>query len=307
MSFTEGVQKLSEPVSKLINAVSGAIGKAYEPRYIRKMADARAYQIKRISDEIRNNADLPIVYNGQETSVDITNFDDLRKRAGSRLAYQEICKQENIESIIDKACIEIDGKTIESQENISKEWMNRFIDSAGEISTEEMQNYWARLLAGEVIKPNSFSLKTLDCLRNIQIKDANLFQKAVNIVLSDRLIYNDEEINSRYGVSYGDLLDLDDCGLINSSGMISLEMKVGKTPEVLLRCEDYVIIVSAETTQKLVIGEHPLTRAGRELLTIARDKHVDFKYFREVSLKIKSRNPNIKVTLHRILGKDEKT
>ena len=101
MSFAEGMQALSAPVTKLVEAVSNAIGKAYEPRYRRKMADAKAYEIKRIADEIRNNSDLPIIYNGTETLVDISDFDALRKRAGNRLAYQEMLKQENIENIVD--------------------------------------------------------------------------------------------------------------------------------------------------------------------------------------------------------------
>ena len=62
MGVTEIVTAAVQPANKLIDAVAGAIGKAYEPRHIRKMADAKAYEIKTISDELRNNADLPIVY-----------------------------------------------------------------------------------------------------------------------------------------------------------------------------------------------------------------------------------------------------
>ena len=57
MGTTEIVQALVSPAEKLIEAVSGAIGKAYEPKHIRKIA----------------------------------------KRASSRLAYQEITKQQKLE------------------------------------------------------------------------------------------------------------------------------------------------------------------------------------------------------------------
>ena len=40
MGATEIVQAMVSPAEKLIEAVSGAIGKAYEPRHVRKMAEA---------------------------------------------------------------------------------------------------------------------------------------------------------------------------------------------------------------------------------------------------------------------------
>ena len=63
------VKTLSEPVTKLIDTVSHAIGKAYEPRYIKRMADAKSYEIRVISEELRNNSDLPIVYNGDKSLI----------------------------------------------------------------------------------------------------------------------------------------------------------------------------------------------------------------------------------------------
>lgn len=76
MSVTEVVNALSEPANKLIDAVSGAIGKAYEPRYTRKMADAKAYELKVISEEMRNNSDLPLVFDSSGSiSVDISDFE----------------------------------------------------------------------------------------------------------------------------------------------------------------------------------------------------------------------------------------
>jgi len=50
----ELIKAASLPACKLIEAIENAIGKAYEPRYIRKMADAKVYEIKAISDELRN-------------------------------------------------------------------------------------------------------------------------------------------------------------------------------------------------------------------------------------------------------------
>ena len=96
MGVTEVVQAFASPIEKLIDAVSGAIGKAYEPKHIRNMADAKAYELKIISETIRNNSDVPIVYDSTGVSIDTSNYEEIAKRASSRLAYQEITKQQNI-------------------------------------------------------------------------------------------------------------------------------------------------------------------------------------------------------------------
>ena len=41
----------------------------------------------------------------------------------------------------------------------------------------EMQLIWAQLLAGEVAEPGTFSLRTLQLVRNLQESDARLFRK----------------------------------------------------------------------------------------------------------------------------------
>ncbi|MBR5636608.1 MAG: hypothetical protein IKW81_06735 [Pseudobutyrivibrio sp.] len=43
MDFGELIKAVVEPADRMIDEVSHAIGKAYEPRYIRRRADARAY------------------------------------------------------------------------------------------------------------------------------------------------------------------------------------------------------------------------------------------------------------------------
>lgn len=300
MSFSEGMQALSAPLTKLIEAVSNAIGKAYEPRYRRKMADAKAYEIKRIADEMRNNSDLPIVYNGTESLIDISDYDALRKRAGNRLAYQEMLKQENIETVVDKAFIELDGKELESEETISPEWMNRFINMAGEISTEEMQNIWAKVLAGEVIKPSSYSMKTLECLRNLSVNDAELFGKIADFVVSDRLVYGDNELNQRYNISYNDILALDDCGLINSSGLIILKHQVHDQKVLILDFGKYILLATSKEKRDITLPQFPLTRAGKELLPIARKKELEDRYIADVIESIKKRYPEVQFSMHEV-------
>lgn len=88
MSTKEIIQTLISPTEKLIDNISAAIGKIYEPKYVKKMAEAKADEIKTISEAVRNNRDIPIVYNSTSFTIDNRNNEEITKRASKRLASQ---------------------------------------------------------------------------------------------------------------------------------------------------------------------------------------------------------------------------
>ena len=160
MSATEVIRALVSPAEKLIEAVSGAIGKAYEPRHVRRMADAQAYQVKMIADAVRNNSDVPIEYNSVGVSIDTRNFEEIVKRASSRLAYQEITKQQNIEAVVDNAYQELQGTDSVSSTPVDPDWIFRFFNAVENISNEDLQKIWGRILAGGIQSPSRYSYRT---------------------------------------------------------------------------------------------------------------------------------------------------
>jgi hypothetical protein len=54
--------------------------------------------------------------------------------------------------------------TEETDQSIDPDWAYRWKERASQISTEEMQRLWAKILAGECNNPGSYSLRTLDLL-----------------------------------------------------------------------------------------------------------------------------------------------
>ncbi len=305
MGVTEIVTAAVQPANKLIDAVTGAIGKAYEPRHIRRMADAKAYEIKTIGDELRNNADLPIVYDASgEFSVDISDYEALAKRAGRRIAYQEVAKQENIETIVDAAYDSLQGAHEVGDGEISREWMHRFIDAAGDISTEELQKIWSKVLAGEVLEPSSFSLRTLECLRNLDVRDANLFEQLCKVVISNRFVINDNELLRKHGMPYAFILHLDESGLLNSSGTISFHKEISAEPELVLDFGDYILMAKSEENRRFTLPEFPLTAAGRELSMIV-DSKMDLDLIKDICQVAAKNNSKINLTLHKVNYREE--
>ncbi len=307
MGVSDIIAASTEPVNKLLDAVTGAIGKAYEARHIRKMADAKAYEIKTICEEVRNNSDIPIVYSGTGVEVDTSNYEELARRAGSRLAYQEIAKQENIEAVVDCAYQELLGKSSTNGENVSRDWMTRFINSVEDISSENMQKLWGKILAGEILEPSTFSYKTLECMRNLSKKDAELFERLCKIVIEDSFIISDLNILKNWGFTYNDILSMDECGLINSSGIIRRGKKISHQNFIIIDFGEYLLMgkaKEAESIDELAIEHFSLTKAGREISSII-EAECPFDYIKEVSENIKNTNTHCVVTLHKINKKYE--
>ena len=93
-------------------------------------------------------------------------------------------KKQNRESVGEKAkTIKIDSEkeqpVTENEVKPDIDWLNRLFSIVGDISDDEMQNLWAQILAGETKTPKSYSLKTLDVLRNMSKEDARLYVEAM--------------------------------------------------------------------------------------------------------------------------------
>ncbi|MBO9489713.1 TIGR03899 family protein [Endozoicomonas sp. G2_1] len=143
-------------------------------------------------------------------------------------------KQQNLEVIVEKALNYCD------QENTShkpdQDWFAHFSSLAENVSNSTMQGLWAKILASELNKPGSFSLKTLRTFRLLSIQDAKLFAKACALAVRDNQKKNWRIITgcyqqanlinfitgnrqqcldlSQFGLSYTDILTLADNHLL---------------------------------------------------------------------------------------------
>jgi hypothetical protein len=97
----------------------------------------------------------------------------LTARAKAREHLTSLREQRSLETIVTKAVPFLPNEV--GQEMPDPDWAYRFFDTCKGISNEDMQTVWAKVLAREVVSPNSFSLLTLDVLRTLTKKEANLF------------------------------------------------------------------------------------------------------------------------------------
>lgn len=269
---------LSQPLTKLIETVSSGIGKIYEPTHIKRMAKAHNDELNLLSTTIKDNANMLIHYKNQSLSVE---NEALLHRAQNRFISQEIIKQQNIDNIIRYAAINLSKSDHVSDQQVDKTWVNRFFKSIDDISTEELQKIWGKVLAGEIKNPNSISLRVLDVLRNLSVKEAKLFEYICNLSLTaynSIFLPNDMGLLDKFNISYKDIILLTQCDLLLGSDLNNLSVKFNNLSEdILYSNKNYAIVVKSKYKQMLEIklSMFLLTYVGTELYNILKIESYD--------------------------------
>lgn len=190
---------LAEPAKVLIEKVSDAVGGAFKPYQIIRVAKAEAE-----ASLIKMNAEIEVT--------------ELSRRAFSRFLAEESVKQENIETITKKAIPQLTESA--NPKEIEKDWLVDFFDKSRIVSDEDMQKLWSSILAGEANRPGSYSKRTLHLMASLDKKDALLFTKLCSFVwiigTPTPLIFDSEhEIYKHNGINFVTLKHLDAIGLIS--------------------------------------------------------------------------------------------
>jgi uncharacterized repeat protein (TIGR03899 family) len=253
-----------KPSEKLIDVVSKAIGRIYTPRAIRKEADAKAYEI-----EVIEGAKTKAYLNRQELKQDLLD------RIEERVLYREVKKQNNIDAVTMIAAEELKNENDISDTPVDEDWTVRFFNVVEDVSDEMMQQLWGRILAGEVKNPNSFSIRTIECLRNITKQEAELFTKAANFVITSdntSFIFNGDkfEILEKNGFYFDEFLVLVELGLIQTKTDMAIicESLPEDRERIFVFGKNVIKATKKANTIKMNIPVLILTRAGSELLKL---------------------------------------
>ena len=268
--ITEVAKVFVEPAIKLVDTVARGCGIIYEPTRRKRLAAASAFEISTIADAIRENIDLPITYNNNGIQIDSSDVKELAERATKRMLLQEMRKQQNIEAIVDKAYEELQKETEVTSEPVDDDWLVRFFNSVEDISDDTMRTIWGRILAGEIVKPKSYSARTLDALKNISRNEAELFQTLASYALSwDKtvILLYDVSTHSNYNLRYDRLALLNECRLIDLSAIATLHFRLTNKDVLELESEGLLVQIYSNDTNsdEIWLTQLPLTTTGQEI------------------------------------------
>ncbi len=151
----------------------------------------------------------------------------------------------------------------DNQATLDDDWLNMFSRLAGDATSDRMRDLWARVLAGEIRRPSSFTLSTLRFMSEMDAEIAEKFQKAVRIRTNEFDIINPDNV---IGQDWLELHFLEEIGLLQG---VSGGLAVKWEPEngiVCIRDDPYALIIESEE----VVGYQNIhiTRIGRQICSI---------------------------------------
>lgn len=179
---------------------------------------------------------------------------------------KETPKRENRQKVAEIAqTIHVEGEK-DADKTIDTDWLNRFFGIVEDVSDEDMQNIWARILAGENKHPSSYSLRTLDVLRNMSKEEAKLFVDCTKyLCLKDKFLIEDD-----FGLSLDEQLLLTDIGLISNEDLQStITVNPKGTMNIVINKNHLLIFINpTDSIKEIKIKDRQLTRVGKELLNL---------------------------------------
>ena len=103
------------------------------------------------------------------------------------IRYETARKISNVRSVVTKAAEQLEGKTVPDKEP-DPDFVSMFFNYAQNVSSEQFQILWAKVLAGEVKHPGSVSLHTLRILRGLDKHTAECFKIFCSLCLCSVVI-----------------------------------------------------------------------------------------------------------------------
>ena len=175
-----GTEKLFEVTANGIGSVAGRLLAAWnaskdgDARVIAAQADARVLQIR--AQAHKDARELLLGNQNLSASTEL----EIGETIAERVRYREQRRLSNIEAVVSRAAIALEGKQIEDND-VDHDWIARFFNDVQDVSSDEMHVLWGKVLTGEVERPGTTSLRTLGILRDLNQFTAILFARFCSV------------------------------------------------------------------------------------------------------------------------------
>ena len=261
---------LGKPIDTLINKISDATGVLYEPRRIRRKAEAES--------------DAAITSAKAEAAVDIIKVEseieiaDLHQRTVQRRIKEDMQDQKNMEAIIAQAVPDVNEEA--KPDSMENDWIANFFDKCRIVSDSEMQSLWSRVLASEANAPGTYSKRTVNLLSDLDKSDAELFTKLCGFGWMIRnvvpLVFDEgAEIYNRHGIDFDTLSHLESIGLVRFAAPANFtQLNLPEGFVMRYYGKPLVLEIPQDVDNVLNIGKVLLTKIGQELAPISGSKPV---------------------------------
>jgi hypothetical protein len=218
------------------------------------------------------------------------------RAAAKKFAQKIIRERVNVDQIVGFAAAELKStaggspnKEEPESAPLDDDWLNVFENEGAQLSSEQMQRMFGKILAGEIQRPTSYSIKAIKIIAQLDQRAAALFNRLCSLSISIRLP-NKTVMDARvvsfgnagqnslmpHGLGFDALNALQEHGLIISdyNSYSDYQAAVAYQNTVVLpfvyQSNSYAFFPKIPLTERQefrVVGV-ALSRAGRELLSI---------------------------------------
>lgn len=188
--------------------------------------------------------------------------------------------EHRIESAVAHAAAELAGAAQVAETPVDPDWMTRYFRTVQDISRDDAQLVFGKILAGEIKEPGSFSVRTIDLLASLSQEEGQTFNKLCSFVwLRDgspfAIISSVGGVQEAFVPNFSELRHLSDIGLISfSSSTLNNGYNIRQKSVVLSYGDRRIKISSREKESdasdfSIDIGYVLLTQIGQELAIVS--------------------------------------
>ena len=213
--------------------------------------------------------------------------EELKNRAGRRLLAEEINKQKNIEDVILRADDILKAEECEKTQDVLQKktdlgWVDDCLDGVGKAYDDDLKEYWAKLLAGEIKNPGFYSKRAIQFMKSISKDDADKIRKMCQYV-----VYNYDNTGAvilRYKPSeytFDEISFLMELRLLNYNHLIVKQYRFDEDDGFAFYRKKNVGLFVKIKRKEYNLPIYSFTELGKEILTIIDDVDINRKYLKD--------------------------
>jgi uncharacterized protein DUF2806 len=202
---------------------------------------------------------------------------------------EEKRKLENRAATVKVAVDELNEKPPEQDAaaEIDDDWLNVFARMAEDKSSEELRSLFGKILAGEIRKPGSFSLRTMQFVSTLSKSEAEQISEFFSFVLFE-LIVPIKVDGEGLGPPVHARILMEELGMATQPSVIGglvINVTVAPHTNFLMKANGSGIIIvnGSEREIKLPLESQVLTTPAKELIKIASPPLTEMGYLKEVA------------------------
>ena len=225
--------------------------------------------IDSVADRIRTESEQELKKMVAKGDAKIDEYrEQLSAGLSKHMAARELKKVANKRRIAERAIKVIEDEPGQEESSatteLDEDWLNHFQDYAEKASSEELQQLWARVLAGKIRKPKSFSLSTLRFMSEVDQETALLFEKETKYWLAGGFIVKPPNL---IGERLLGMIFLEEVGLLQDvNGQLRNTIEMKRNAIIFMREGNYNLVLKALTN--ITYNVIRISRIGREILDI---------------------------------------